>query len=95
MVEDIEDLAAGGISIKLYSPDIHDFDDYFFALNPFNNTRNPWFAEFWQEKFECYIEGDSKLPQFNSPCTGRLLSLESITAFAECIFFLLLSLLKI
>lgn len=73
MVEDIEDLAAGGISIKLYSPHVPEFDNYYFSLNPFNNTRNPWFTEFWQQKFDCYIEGESRMSSYTTPCKGNTL----------------------
>ena len=34
---------------------MNEFDDHYFSLNPFNNTRNPWFVEFWQHKFECVM----------------------------------------
>ena len=29
------------------------FDDYFLALTPKNNKRNPWFIEYWEQYFEC------------------------------------------
>ncbi|OWF48826.1 metabotropic glutamate receptor 1-like [Mizuhopecten yessoensis] len=73
VVESIEDAAAGGLSMKLHSPIIPAFDKKFKALNPFLNDRNPWFKEFWQEKFSCTIPGDedAKAEFINKTCTGR------------------------
>lgn len=56
MVEKQEEFALGGISIRIHSAYVNDFDDYYFALNPFTNHRNPWFAEFWETRFQCNLE---------------------------------------
>ncbi|VDK85939.1 unnamed protein product [Litomosoides sigmodontis] len=53
VVDGIEDEAAGSFSIRIHSPHVDWFDQYYFSLNPENNTLNPWFREFWQEKFNC------------------------------------------
>jgi len=71
VVEDIEDQIAGGVSMKLYSPEIYDFDEYYFRLEPYNNSRNKWFQEFWQERFKCYIDGDDRDPRYTRNCTGQ------------------------
>lgn len=72
VVNDIEEVAVGGLSVKLYSPKLERFDQHYFGLNPFNNSRNPWFKEFWQERFHCYLD-DEKERNFNydKPCTGK------------------------
>lgn len=56
MVEKHEEYALGGMSIRIHSAYVEDFDDYYFALNPFTNHRNPWFAEFWETRFQCNLE---------------------------------------
>lgn len=56
MVEKHEEVALGGFSIRIHSAYVHDFDDYYFSLNPFTNQRNPWFAEFWETRFQCNLE---------------------------------------
>lgn len=56
VVQNHEEFALGAISVRIYSAYIHDFDRYYFQLNPFNNKRNPWFAEFWEQKFQCNLE---------------------------------------
>ena len=55
-MEKQEEYALGGISIRIHSAYVDDFDDYYFQLNPFTNHRNPWFAEFWETRFQCNLE---------------------------------------
>ena len=72
VVEGIEDQIAGGVSMKLYSPEIYDFDEYYFRLRPKSNRRNPWFTEFWQERFKCSMFGDEdRDPRYKRNCTGE------------------------
>ncbi|XP_054163269.1 metabotropic glutamate receptor 1-like [Oppia nitens] len=56
VVEGLEEEAMGGLSVRIYSTNIPDFDDYYFALNPVNNSRNPWFREFWESRFNCSLQ---------------------------------------
>lgn len=63
VVSDYELQAVGSISIRIHSPSLKSFDDYYFALNPFENHRNPWFREFWEDKFHC------KMPLERAPTT--------------------------
>ncbi|KAL5009877.1 hypothetical protein ScPMuIL_012182 [Solemya velum] len=70
VVKDLEKEAIGGISVKLRSPPVSLFNRHFKDLNPFNNIRNPWFKEFWQEKFKCYIEGADRDVRYTTPCEG-------------------------
>ncbi|CAH2225555.1 metabotropic glutamate receptor 5 isoform X3 [Pelobates cultripes] len=65
--------AAGGITIKLQSPDVKWFDDYYLQLRPETNLRNPWFHEFWQHRFQCRLKGYSQENlKYNKTCSGRL-----------------------
>ncbi|XP_075448672.1 metabotropic glutamate receptor 5 isoform X2 [Ascaphus truei] len=65
--------AAGGITIKLQSPDVKWFDDYYLQLRPETNLRNPWFQEFWQHRFQCKLKGYSQENQkYNKTCSGRM-----------------------
>ncbi|KAK8378655.1 hypothetical protein O3P69_009385 [Scylla paramamosain] len=61
----LESVAEGGLTVKIQSPHVHEFDDYYFSLHPDTNTRNPWFKEFWQHRFNCSLsdgeEGGEKL----------------------------------
>uniref|UniRef100_A0A8C0IUF4 Metabotropic glutamate receptor 2 n=1 Tax=Chelonoidis abingdonii TaxID=106734 RepID=A0A8C0IUF4_CHEAB len=46
-------VAEGAITIELAAYPIQEFAIYFRNLNPYNNSRNPWFREFWEHKFQC------------------------------------------
>uniref|UniRef100_A0A8C7JGN6 Metabotropic glutamate receptor 1 n=1 Tax=Oncorhynchus kisutch TaxID=8019 RepID=A0A8C7JGN6_ONCKI len=65
--------AAGGITIKLKSAYIPWFDDYYLALQPDDNTRNPWFTEFWQHRFQCRLKGHAQEnTKYNRTCNKSL-----------------------
>nr|XP_056714364.1 metabotropic glutamate receptor 5 isoform X1 [Euleptes europaea] len=65
--------AVGGITIKLQSPDVKWFDDYYLQLLPETNLRNPWFQEFWQHRFQCRLKGSpQENPKFNKTCSSNL-----------------------
>ncbi|XP_018419908.1 PREDICTED: metabotropic glutamate receptor 2 isoform X4 [Nanorana parkeri] len=51
-----EEVAEGAITIELASYPLWEFPKYFQSLHPFNNTRNPWFREFWENKFHCRLD---------------------------------------
>ena len=72
VVQNVEEAAAGGMSIKLYSPPITDFDRHYWSLRPNTNLRNPWFREFWQEKFKCYLQGEDRDERYAAACTGMV-----------------------
>uniref|UniRef100_A0A670YS84 Glutamate metabotropic receptor 2 n=1 Tax=Pseudonaja textilis TaxID=8673 RepID=A0A670YS84_PSETE len=48
-----EPIADGAITIELASYPVQEFAVYFQNLNLHNNSRNPWFQEFWEHKFQC------------------------------------------
>ncbi|XP_009930863.1 metabotropic glutamate receptor 5 isoform X1 [Opisthocomus hoazin] len=65
--------ALGGITIKLQSPDVKWFDDYYLQLRPETNHRNPWFQEFWQHRFQCRLDGfPQENPKYNKTCTSQM-----------------------
>ncbi|XP_044524871.1 metabotropic glutamate receptor 5 [Gracilinanus agilis] len=65
--------AVGGITIKLQSPDVKWFDDYYLKLRPETNLRNPWFQEFWQHRFQCRLKGFSQEnSKYNTTCNTKV-----------------------
>ncbi|KAJ3602050.1 hypothetical protein NHX12_029810, partial [Muraenolepis orangiensis] len=59
--EDARELLAAAARMNvsfswLASYPIREFEDYFTKLNPYTNTRNPWFKEFWEHKFGCSLQ---------------------------------------
>uniref|UniRef100_A0A3Q2Q6G2 Glutamate metabotropic receptor 1 n=1 Tax=Fundulus heteroclitus TaxID=8078 RepID=A0A3Q2Q6G2_FUNHE len=57
VVEGYEHEAVGGLTVKLHSEEVSSFDSYFLKLKLSTNTRNPWFPEFWQHRFQCRLPG--------------------------------------
>lgn len=55
LVEGLEDVAEGAITVELQSENIPGFDEYMMTRTPENNRRNPWFDEFWQDSFGCIL----------------------------------------
>ncbi|XP_036387544.1 glutamate receptor, metabotropic 2a [Megalops cyprinoides] len=55
VVRGSELVADGAFTIELASYPIKEFEEYFTQLDPYNNTRNPWFREFWERRFQCSL----------------------------------------
>ena len=60
VIQDLEEVAAGAITVELESKKIEDFDEYMFGLSPENNTRNPWFRDYWQKLTGCLHRNGSQ-----------------------------------
>lgn len=56
VVRGSETAADSAFTIELASYSIREFKDYFTKLNPYTNTRNPWFKEFWERRFDCSLQ---------------------------------------
>ncbi|XP_053575730.1 metabotropic glutamate receptor 3 [Bombina bombina] len=69
IVKGNEHIAYGAITLELASHPVREFDKYFKSLNPNNNYRNPWFKDFWQQKFQCSLQ--NKIPHAKA-CDKRL-----------------------
>ncbi|XP_055922412.1 metabotropic glutamate receptor isoform X1 [Eupeodes corollae] len=68
LLDGLEDIAEGSITVELQSELIQDFDDYMMSLSPQTNTRNPWFEEYWEDTFDCVLE--KNLPPLLKDRTG-------------------------
>ena len=55
LVENLEDVAEGALTVELESNVVPGFDDYMLSLTPDNNKRNLWFEDFWEEMFGCVM----------------------------------------
>ena len=70
-LKDVEDVASGAISIALHTPSaasLKKFYDYFRALKPGTNSKNPWFDSFWENHFQCKLSNGSA--KVANPCKG-------------------------
>ncbi|KAH8323927.1 hypothetical protein KR074_003157, partial [Drosophila pseudoananassae] len=59
LLEGLEEIAEGAITVELQSEIIEDFDRYMMQLTPYSNQRNPWFVEFWEDTFNCDVRSNS------------------------------------
>ncbi|CAJ0571112.1 unnamed protein product, partial [Mesorhabditis spiculigera] len=74
VIDGLENEANGSFSIRIHSPRVRSFDQYYMDLNPENNTQNPWFREFWQQKFNCtFLIAKEEKNKVDSKqlCTGQ------------------------
>lgn len=60
-------LARGMLSTVPQSDFVRQFDGYFTSLHPLNHTANPWFAEYWEDVFDCSLNLSSS-PSSLPPC---------------------------
>ncbi|GLH00642.1 uncharacterized protein GBIM_06962, partial [Gryllus bimaculatus] len=70
VTDGLEAEAQGSVSIRIHSPDETSFDEYYTRLSPFNNTRNPWFREFWQWRFNCVMPTETANASDGHPGAG-------------------------
>ncbi|XP_075430813.1 metabotropic glutamate receptor 7 [Ascaphus truei] len=67
-----EDVAEGAITILPKRATIDGFDAYFTSRTLENNRRNVWFAEYWEENFNCKLTiTGSKKEDTDRKCTGQ------------------------
>lgn len=70
-IHQLEEVAVGAVTILPKRSSIRGFDEYFTALTLENNRRNVWFAEFWEENFDCRLLSASKREDSSRKCTGQ------------------------
>ncbi|XP_072241836.1 metabotropic glutamate receptor 3 [Leuresthes tenuis] len=74
IVKGNEVTAEGAITLELAANPIPEFNRYFLSLNPVKNHRNPWYKDFWEQRFQCSLGasgvglGEPSLP----PCDTNL-----------------------
>nr|XP_034983474.1 metabotropic glutamate receptor 3 isoform X2 [Zootoca vivipara] len=56
VVKGNEHVAYGAITLELASHPVKEFDRHFQSLTPYTNHRNPWFKDFWEQKFQCSLQ---------------------------------------
>lgn len=66
LVESLEEVAEGAITVELQSEHMPGFDEYMMSLTPENNLRNPWFDEYWQASFLIPLTNNAPVQCFNS-----------------------------
>ncbi|XP_063826467.1 metabotropic glutamate receptor 1-like [Ostrinia nubilalis] len=61
VVAGLERAANDALTLRIRSPYLRDFDSYYHSLKPHTNLRNPWFTEFWEQKFNCSMSDKSEV----------------------------------
>ncbi len=69
--EEVKIQALGALTIMAHSDKNEDLTDYMVTLKPRHNERNPFFDQWFENKFECHLS-NSKDGYFSSPCGDRL-----------------------
>lgn len=73
VVHGLEDVVEGSISITPLHYSLEGFTEYFKSLRPENNQMNPWFAEFWEQHFNCSLSTNPvDMLTGKSPCTDSM-----------------------
>ncbi|KAF3855531.1 hypothetical protein F7725_016254 [Dissostichus mawsoni] len=67
----LEEAAVGAVTILPKRATISGFDAYFTSRTLENNRRNVWFAEYWEENFNCKLMSSSKKDDSSRKCTGQ------------------------
>ncbi|ERE68040.1 metabotropic glutamate receptor [Cricetulus griseus] len=68
----LEEVAVGAITILPKRASIDGFDQYFMTRSLENNRRNIWFAEFWEENFNCKLTSSGgQSDDSTRKCTGH------------------------
>ncbi|KAM7401510.1 hypothetical protein PAMP_016819 [Pampus punctatissimus] len=70
-IHQLEDAAIGAVTILPKRATISGFDAYFTSRTLENNRRNVWFAEYWEENFNCKLMSSSKKDESSRKCTGQ------------------------
>ncbi|KAI5093391.1 metabotropic glutamate receptor 7 precursor, partial [Silurus meridionalis] len=70
-IHGLEDAAMGAITILPKRATVTGFDIYFTSRTLENNRRNVWFAEYWEENFNCKLMSSSKKEDTSRKCTGQ------------------------
>ncbi|XP_045079662.1 metabotropic glutamate receptor 7 [Coregonus clupeaformis] len=70
-IHQLEEAAVGAVTILPKRATIAGFDAYFTSRTLENNRRNVWFAEYWEENFNCKLMSASKKEDTSRKCTGQ------------------------
>ncbi|XP_038059729.1 uncharacterized protein LOC119730773 [Patiria miniata] len=64
----LENPAKGALTVTFKSERVPEFEEYFLDQTPNDTAYNPFFKEYWMQKFECDLPGEQ--PKYNQNCTG-------------------------
>ena len=53
----LKDAIKGLVTFGVNARSVRGFQDYFTSLRPNRNARDPWFASFWEQSYNCSLNG--------------------------------------
>ncbi|KAK9398199.1 type-2 vomeronasal receptor [Crotalus adamanteus] len=60
----------GAISFAIHSNELPGFNEFLWAIKPFQTQRDSLFKEFWEQGFDCSFMGNNKPMDSDEACTG-------------------------
>ncbi|XP_032238524.2 metabotropic glutamate receptor 3 isoform X2 [Nematostella vectensis] len=69
-LKDLQSVALNTITVSPKSVRLKGFEEYFTSLSPINNSRNPWFQEYWEHHFNCSL--NETLGKYPTKCNDSL-----------------------
>ncbi|XP_002735016.2 uncharacterized protein LOC100374272 [Saccoglossus kowalevskii] len=93
VVNGLEDVAMGSITVTTVTRQAPGFVSYMLNRQPDDNAVNPWFEEFWMNKFQCKLsgydaeyanecQGTESLSEADIPINTVVNVIDAITAYA-------------
>lgn len=77
IVKGNEITAEGAITLELSANPLPEFNHYFLSLDPVKNHRNPWYKEFWEQRFQCSLgAGGFEADETSLPACEKNLSMD-------------------
>ncbi|KAG9509911.1 Metabotropic glutamate receptor, partial [Fragariocoptes setiger] len=80
LIEGVEHVARGAITVELQAKTVAEFDNYMRRLTPYNNKRNPWFHEYWEQWFNCQLDPAQTSSSQSSPNSAAAAAAAALTS---------------
>ncbi|KAK6190589.1 hypothetical protein SNE40_002421 [Patella caerulea] len=76
-----EKYATGSVTLSLESEDLKPFDDYMSTKTPLNSQGNPWFSEYYQTIWDCYL--NIATMKYSRPCPENARNLITSSRYTQ------------
>lgn len=80
-VRNVENIAEDSVSMAISNDDIYEFNEYLKSKTLENHAQNPWFSEFYERIFNCYLT--EKKGNLFRPCWSTTQSVVSTREYVQ------------